>query len=52
MDKIRLVTRTTEKTTASGPAAGSRITYMIGGAMVDAIEKLKTAMAEVRSHNP
>jgi aldehyde oxidoreductase len=49
MEKIRLVTRTTEKTTATGPAAGSRITYMVGGAMVDAIEKLKAAMAEVNA---
>ncbi len=49
MDKIRLVTRTTEKTTATGPAAGSRITYMVGGAMVDAINKLKAAMTEVNA---
>jgi aldehyde oxidoreductase len=49
MDKIRLVTRTTEKTTASGPAAGSRITYMIGGAMVDAINQLKGAMSEAKA---
>ncbi len=49
MDKIRLVTRTTEKTTASGPAAGSRITYMIGGALLDAIGKLKAAMSEVNA---
>jgi aldehyde oxidoreductase len=49
MDKIRLVTRTTERTTASGPAAGSRITYMIGGEMVDAIKQLRTAMAEVKA---
>ena len=49
MDKIRLVTRTTEKTTASGPAAGSRITYMIGNALVDAIGKLKAAMSEVNA---
>ena len=47
MDKIRLVTRTTGRTTAAGPAAGSRITYMLGGALVDAIHKLKSAMAEV-----
>jgi aldehyde oxidoreductase len=51
MDKIRLVTRTTDKTTASGPAAGSRITYMIGGAMVDAINQLKVVMAEVHATN-
>ena len=37
MSKIRLVTRSTERTTATGPAAGSRMTYMVGGAMVDAI---------------
>jgi aldehyde oxidoreductase len=49
MNKIRLMTRTTEKTTATGPAAGSRITYMVGGAMVDAINKLKAAMAEVKA---
>ena len=49
MEKIRLVTRTTEKTTASGPAAGSRITYMMGGAMVDAINQLKAAMAEANA---
>jgi aldehyde oxidoreductase len=49
MEKIRLVTRTTERTTASGPAAGSRVTYMIGGAMVDAINQLKAAMAEVKA---
>jgi aldehyde oxidoreductase len=47
MEKIRLVTRTTDRTTASGPAAASRITYMVGGAMVDAINKLKAAMSEV-----
>ncbi len=49
MDKVRLVTRTTEKTTATGPAAGSRMTYMVGGALVDAINKLKAAMAEVNA---
>ena len=49
MDKIRLVTRTTDRTTATGPAAGSRITYMVGGALVDAINKLKTAMTEVNA---
>jgi len=46
MDKIRLVTRNTDQTTATGPAAGSRITYMVGGAMLNAIEQLKSAMAE------
>jgi aldehyde oxidoreductase len=49
MSQIRLVTRSTDRTTATGPAAGSRITYMVGGAMVDAIQKLKAAMTEARA---
>ena len=44
LDKIRAVTRTTAKTAASGPASGSRVTYMIGGATVEALKKLKAAM--------
>ena len=47
LDKVRAVTRTTEKTTAGGPASGSRVTLMIGGATVNALEKLKKAMDEV-----
>jgi aldehyde oxidoreductase len=47
LDKIRLVTRNTDLTTATGPAAGSRLTFMVGGALVDAVNKLKNAMAEV-----
>ena len=47
LDKIRLVSRNTDQTTATGPAAGSRITYLVGGAMVNGIEQLKSAMAEV-----
>ncbi|MEJ2726447.1 MAG: molybdopterin-dependent oxidoreductase, partial [Deltaproteobacteria bacterium] len=46
MEKVRLVTRDTTRTTATGPAAGSRMTYMAGGAMVNGIEQLKAAMAE------
>ena len=46
LDKIRLVTRDTDRTTASGPAAGSRITFMIGGALADALSQMKQAMAE------
>ena len=34
MEKVRLVTRNTDQTTETGPAAGSRITYMVGGALV------------------
>jgi aldehyde oxidoreductase len=46
LDKVRLHTRITDETAASGPAAGSRITYMIGGALVDALGKLKQAMEQ------
>ena len=46
LDKVRLHSRSTDNTTASGPAAGSRITYMIGNAMMDGLKKLKAAMAE------
>jgi aldehyde oxidoreductase len=46
LNKIRLYTRDTDKTVPSGPAAGSRITYMMGGALVKALEALKKAMEE------
>ncbi|RJR32787.1 MAG: aldehyde oxidase [Desulfobacteraceae bacterium] len=46
MEKVRLVTRTTELTTAMGPAAASRMTYMGGGAMLNALEQMKGAMKE------
>jgi aldehyde oxidoreductase len=46
MDKVRLVTRDTNRTTGMGPAAGSRITYVAGGSLVLAIEELKKAMKE------
>lgn len=45
MDKVRLYTRSTDVTAASGPAAGSRITYMMGNALVDGLKQLKEAMA-------
>jgi len=45
LDKVRLVTRNTEYTTANGPAAASRHTYMSGGSLLDAIRQLKEAMA-------
>jgi aldehyde oxidoreductase len=47
LDRVRLVTRNTDETTATGPAAGSRMTFMVGGALVEAINQLKNAMAEV-----
>ncbi|MEE8348656.1 MAG: molybdopterin cofactor-binding domain-containing protein [Acidobacteriota bacterium] len=46
LDKVRTVTRDTDRTTATGPAASSRMTYMPGGALVNAVEQLKQAMAE------
>lgn len=47
LDQVRAVTRTTEKTEAGGPASGSRVTYMIGGATVEALKQLKQAMDKV-----
>jgi len=46
LEKIRLVTRDTDRTTGMGPAAGSRMTYMAGGSLVFAIEQLRKAMEE------
>ncbi|EFK11738.1 aldehyde oxidase and xanthine dehydrogenase, molybdopterin binding domain protein [delta proteobacterium NaphS2] len=46
MGKVRLYTRDTEKTVNTGWAAGSRMTYMAGGALVNALEKLQQAMKE------
>lgn len=50
--RVRLATRDTAVTTASGPASGSRVTYMIGGATVDAAQQLRAAMDELgaRTH--
>ena len=46
MDRVRLHTRDTGNTAASGPAAGSRVTYMIGNALLDALGQLKAVMQE------
>jgi aldehyde oxidoreductase len=46
LDKVRLVTRDTDHTAANGAAAGSRITYQCGQALLDAIRQLKEAMSE------
>jgi aldehyde oxidoreductase len=46
MEKVRLHTRDTDKTVGMGPAAGSRMTYMGGGALQNALENLKKAMDE------
>lgn len=49
LDQVRAITRTTATTAASGPASGSRVTYMIGGATVAALKQLKDAMDKVGS---
>lgn len=51
VDRIRIYTRDTDNTAASGPAAGSRITYMIGGALIDGLTQLKAAMTETGATN-
>jgi aldehyde oxidoreductase len=51
LDKVRLCTRETDVSTATGPAAGSRITYMIGGALISALEQLKAAMQVTGAKN-
>jgi aldehyde oxidoreductase len=46
LDRVRLQTRDTGNTAASGPAAGSRVTYMIGSALLNALDQLKASMQE------
>ncbi len=46
LDKVHLYTRDTEKTVNAGPSAGSRQTYVNGGATVNAAQKLAAAMKE------
>lgn len=49
LEKVRLQTRDTKNTVAMGPSAGSRMTWMGGGALVDALDKIKAAFQEVGS---
>ena len=46
LEKIELVTNNTDLTPDSGSSAGSRQTYMSGGALVRAVRNLQTAMKE------
>jgi aldehyde oxidoreductase len=46
LEKIKLYTRDTDKTVSSGPSAGSRQTYMSGGALVNGLEQMAKAMKE------
>lgn len=49
LEKIRLQTRDTKNTVAMGASAGSRMTWMAGGSLLDALDKLKTAFEEAGS---
>ncbi len=49
MDKVILATRDTKNTVGMGPAAGSRMTYIGGGALHNALEKVRQAMKEAGS---
>jgi aldehyde oxidoreductase len=49
VSKVRLETRDTKNTVGMGPAAGSRMTYIGGGALHNALEKVKKAMDEAGS---
>jgi aldehyde oxidoreductase len=47
-DKVKLDCRDTSKTIGMGPAAGSRMTYIGGGSLQVAVEKLKIAFDEAK----
>ena len=51
VDRVRLRTRSTADTAASGPVSGSRATYMLGGAAVDAAQQLRAAMDDLGSRS-
>ncbi len=46
LTRVRADSRRTDRTPAGGPASGSRVTFMIGGATVNALQQLKQAMDE------
>jgi aldehyde oxidoreductase len=46
LSKVRLYTRDTDKTVLMGPAAGSRMTFMAGHSLLDAIANLEAAAKE------
>ena len=46
LDKVRLYTRDTDKTVLMGPAAGSRMTFMAGQCLLNAIADMQKAMNE------
>jgi aldehyde oxidoreductase len=46
LEKVRLYTRATDRTEEMGPAASSRLTFMGGGALINAVEQLQKAIKE------
>jgi aldehyde oxidoreductase len=46
LEKVRLYTRDTDKTVLMGPSAGSRMTFMAGHSLLNAIASLEQAMSE------
>jgi aldehyde oxidoreductase len=52
LSKVRLYTRDTDKTVLMGPAAGSRMTFMAGHSLLDAIKGLEASAKEAgaRTH--
>ena len=46
LEKVRLYTRDTDKTVLMGPSAGSRMTFMAGHSLLNAIANLEKAMKE------
>jgi aldehyde oxidoreductase len=49
LEKIRLYTRATDRTEGMGPAASSRMTFMGGGALINACEQLQQTIKEAGS---
>jgi aldehyde oxidoreductase len=49
LEKVRLYTRDTDKTLDTGGSWGSRMTWMAGNALLNAIEQLEKAMSEAGS---
>jgi aldehyde oxidoreductase len=51
LEKVRLYTRDTDKTVLMGPSAGSRMTFMAGHSLLNAIANLEKAMSETRTRS-
>ena len=50
LSKVRPYTRDTDKTVLMGPAAGSRMTFMAGHSLLDAIKNLEAAAKDFMEH--